>query len=177
MLFAADRQPEILEFTAGNQHDTGGAELRWRLVREDGSDFPDEEHPSLVALRTAQPVIDRRMIGAHIVLDWRPSSVPVQVRMDSAQIDQIVTNLFVNARDAIKENGVVALSTGLAHVSRSDCAKGHACQVPGDYVKITVSDNGEGIDKKTCRIFSNPFSPPRDAVKGPGWVLPWFMVS
>jgi two-component system, cell cycle sensor histidine kinase and response regulator CckA len=99
----------------------------------------------------------RRLIGENIVVDWQPSSEMYYVNMDPVQIDQILINLCVNACDAINGNGRITIRTGSVHVSPSDCNHGNCCKTPGNYVKLSVTDNGAGIDKRTLPHIFEPF--------------------
>ena len=63
------------------------------------------------------------------------------MKMDPAQIDQLLTNLCVNARDAIGDVGRLAIKTGTAECGWSDCV-GHLGCTPGSYVVLTVEDTG-----------------------------------
>lgn len=99
----------------------------------------------------------RRLIGENIVVDWQPSNEMDYVRMDSVQIDQILINLFVNARDAIIGSGRITVRTENVHLTPSDCNQGNCCNKPGDYVRLTVTDTGAGIDKQTLPHIYEPF--------------------
>ena len=90
----------------------------------------------------------RRLIGEDIDLAWLPRADLWPVKMDPSQIDQILANLCVNARDAIAGVGKVTIETGTAAFDEAYCAN-HVGFVPGDYVLLAVSDNGCGMDKET----------------------------
>ena len=109
----------------------------------------------------------RRLIGEDIDLIWQPSAVFGLVRMDPTQINQILTNLCVNARDAIAGVGKVTIETGCALFDQADCAE-HPGFVQGDYALLAVSDDGCGMDKETqVRIFE-PFFTTKGIGKGTG---------
>jgi signal transduction histidine kinase/ActR/RegA family two-component response regulator len=110
----------------------------------------------------------RRLIGENIVIDWQPSNELLYVKMDAVQIDQILINLCVNARDAITGSGRITIRTENVHISPSDCHPGNCCNNPGDYVKLTVTDNGSGIDKKTLPHIYEPFFTTKEHGKGTG---------
>jgi PAS domain S-box-containing protein len=98
----------------------------------------------------------RRLIGEAIDLVWRPGSNAWNVKLDPSQLDQILANLCVNARDAIAGVGKVTIETENATLDDAYCA-GHLGFVPGEYVRLTVSDDGCGMDKDTQARLFEPF--------------------
>ena len=109
----------------------------------------------------------RRLIGENIDLIWKPAAGLGLVKVDPTQINQILTNLCVNARDAIAGVGEVIIETEGAVFDQADCAE-HPGFIPGDYVMLAVSDNGCGMDKETqARIFE-PFFTTKGVGKGTG---------
>ena len=109
----------------------------------------------------------RRLIGEDIDLIWQPAADLGLVKADPTQINQILTNLCVNARDAIVGVGKVVIETGHVVFIQTDCAE-HPGAIPGDYVMLAVSDNGCGMDKETqARIFE-PFFTTKGIGKGTG---------
>ncbi|MFO1491485.1 MAG: PAS domain-containing protein [Kiritimatiellia bacterium] len=109
----------------------------------------------------------RRLIGEDITLAWRPGAGMRRVNLDPAQVDQILANLCVNARDAIAGVGEIALETGSVVIDEAYCAS-HPEALPGSYVFLSVSDDGCGMDKETqARIFE-PFFTTKGLGKGTG---------
>jgi len=109
----------------------------------------------------------RRLIGENIELVWKPVDEPCTVKMDPGQLDQILANLCVNARDAISGVGEILIQTGLTAFDEASCAYYLDCD-PGDYVQLTVSDNGCGMDKETASHIFEPFFTTKGLGRGTG---------
>ena len=112
----------------------------------------------------------RKLIGENIDLLWMPAANLWSVKMDPAQVDQIVANLAVNARDSIPGVGKITIETGKAEFDEAYCAQ-HADFVPGQYVLLAVSDNGCGMDKETREQIFDPFFTTKEVGKGTGMGL------
>ena len=109
----------------------------------------------------------RRLIGEDIDLAWMPGAELWPVKVDPSQIDQILANLCVNARDAIVGTGKVTIETN--NVTLDDAyAKTQPECVPGDYVMMTVNDTGQGMDAVTRAHLFEPFFTTKDVGKGTG---------
>jgi two-component system, cell cycle sensor histidine kinase and response regulator CckA len=109
----------------------------------------------------------RRLIGEDINLIWKPGTGLISIRMDPSQVDQILANLCVNARDAITNVGNVIIESATVSLDASYCAY-HAGTVPGEYVLLSVSDDGCGMDKQTLDKIFEPFFTTKDIGKGTG---------
>ncbi|MDK9708930.1 MAG: ATP-binding protein [Desulforhopalus sp.] len=109
----------------------------------------------------------RRLIGENIDLMWIPGSDLWPINMDPSQIDQILTNLCVNARDAIGGVGKLTVATKNAIFNQDYCAT-HAGSLPGEYVTIAVSDTGSGMDEETLTHIFEPFFTTKDIGEGTG---------
>jgi PAS domain S-box-containing protein len=112
----------------------------------------------------------RRLIGEDINLVWLPGENIRPVKMDPSQIDQILANLCVNARDAISaisDMGEVTIKTDLVTFDESYCAA-HAGYLPGEYIQLSVNDNGNGMDRETLPLLFEPFFTTKGIGKGTG---------
>ncbi|MDD2464583.1 MAG: PAS domain S-box protein [Desulfobulbus sp.] len=109
----------------------------------------------------------RRLIGEDIDLVWQPGSNLGQIYIDPSQLDQILVNLFVNARDAIGETGKVTIETDLVTIDARYCAD-HVEVEPGAYVLLAVSDDGCGIDAALVPLLFEPFFTTKEMGKGTG---------
>ena len=87
--------------------------------------------------------------------------------MDPGQLDQIMANLCVNARDAIADVGKVTIETGNVEFDEAYCSH-HYGFLPGEYVLLAVSDNGCGIDSETLVNIFEPFFTTKGSGKGTG---------
>jgi len=113
----------------------------------------------------------RRLIGEDIDVAWKPDTNLWKVKMDPSQIDQILANLCVNARDAIEGVGKVTIETENVVLDENYCAD-RAGFVPGDYVMLGVSDDGCGMDEETLANVFEPFFTTKEVGKGTGLGLP-----
>ncbi|MBI5831903.1 MAG: PAS domain S-box protein [Armatimonadetes bacterium] len=106
-----------------------------------------------------------RLIGEHIELRWAPADDLWPVRVDPSQIDQILANLCVNARDAISGTGRVTIET--RNRVLTDAPAG-ADLAPGDYVELSVADDGSGMDEHTVARIFEPFFTTKVVGEGTG---------
>jgi PAS domain S-box-containing protein len=112
----------------------------------------------------------RKLIGEDIDLLWMPAANLRPVKMDPTQVDQILANLAVNARDSISGVGKITIETGKAEFDETYCSQ-HSGFVQGHYVMLAVSDNGCGMDKETCEKIFEPFFTTKEIGKGTGMGL------
>jgi PAS domain S-box-containing protein len=108
-----------------------------------------------------------RTIPKIIKIDLTLAHGLAAVNADPTQIDQILMNLAVNARDAMPEGGRLILETANVTLDEGYCTT-HLGSKPGDYVLLTVSDTGEGMDKNTLEHIFEPFFSTKPAGKGTG---------
>ncbi len=109
----------------------------------------------------------RRLIGEDIELVWRPDPEPGIVRMDPAQIGQILTNLCLNARDAISGGGVITIATRTVRFDDAACEANPEAH-PGAYVRMTVHDTGSGIAPELLPRLFEPFFTTKELGRGTG---------
>ncbi|MFW5639958.1 MAG: response regulator [Thermodesulfobacteriota bacterium] len=109
----------------------------------------------------------RRLIGEDIHLIWLPQGGLWPTLIDPAQIDQILANLCVNARDAIDGIGKITIETGNVTLDESYCGN-HAGFIPGDFVLLAVSDSGCGMEKETLGKLFEPFFTTKEVGTGTG---------
>lgn len=109
----------------------------------------------------------QRLIGEDIDLAWRPEKKLWPVKIDPSQVDQILANLCVNARDAIKGVGKVTIETNNVVLNDEYCRE-HAGFHPGNYVMIAVSDSGYGMKKETLANLFEPFFTTKEMGRGVG---------
>ncbi|MGD9877897.1 ATP-binding protein [Desulfococcus sp.] len=110
----------------------------------------------------------RRLIGEAVELSWSPRTGLWPVRIDPAQVDQIITNLCVNARDAVTDVGKIAIETHNIVVDGSGDGDHPATLEPGEYVMITVTDNGIGMAPETLEKVFEPFFTTKASGRGTG---------
>jgi CheY-like chemotaxis protein len=109
----------------------------------------------------------RHLIGEDINLVWVPEYDLWPVKIDPTQIDQILTNLCINARDAIGGVGKIIIETHNVTYDKAFCDANENF-IPGDYVLLTVSDDGSGIEKETLDSIFEPFFTTKTESHGTG---------
>jgi two-component system, cell cycle sensor histidine kinase and response regulator CckA len=109
----------------------------------------------------------RRVIGEHIDLVTVADPRVGRVKADPGQIEQVVVNLAVNARDAMPNGGRLTIETANAYLDENYTAS-HIGAAPGHHVMLAVSDNGAGIDEEVQSHIFEPFFTTKQASKGTG---------
>jgi len=109
----------------------------------------------------------KRLIGEDIELATPPGPGTGRIKADQGQIEQVILNLALNARDAMPQGGRLVIET--ANVDLDDAyARRHAGVNPGPYVMLSVSDSGSGMDGETQRHIFEPYFTTKEQGKGTG---------
>jgi PAS domain S-box-containing protein len=108
-----------------------------------------------------------KVIGEDIELKTVLADKDIIVSADAGQIEQLLMNLAVNARDAMPKGGMLTVETGLMEMDE-EYRKIHAFGTPGEYAVISVSDTGVGMDEATRKRIFEPFFTTKDVGKGTG---------
>jgi PAS domain S-box-containing protein len=109
----------------------------------------------------------RRLIGEHIQLATALAPSLARVRADASQLEQVILNLAINARDAMATGGRLSIETANVDVDDS-YSQSHVGVQPGKYVMLAVSDTGTGMDEETKVHLFEPFFTTKDRTKGTG---------
>jgi CheY-like chemotaxis protein len=109
----------------------------------------------------------RRLIGEDVELVTRLTSARATIRADAGQIEQVIVNLAVNARDAMPRGGI--LTIGLDELELDDAfAREHPGSRPGPHVRLSVADTGVGMDAEVLSHLFEPFFTTKEVGKGTG---------
>lgn len=109
----------------------------------------------------------RRVAGESVRLEMRLSSESVVIVADRAQIEQVLMNLVINARDAVSGEGTIIIETGSRLVSDSEAEK-LGLKAGGVFASLSISDNGVGMDEETVKRIFEPFFTTKEVGKGTG---------
>ena len=146
---------------------TNGAELAHRLLVFSGKAEP---RLSPINLNKQIALVERllqRTIPKMIDIQLSLSGDLVEINADPFQMEQVLMNLAVNARDAMPDGGKLIVTTEMATLDEDYC-KLHAEAKPGRHVALTVSDTGHGMDKETIERIFEPFYTTKEAGRGTG---------
>jgi two-component system cell cycle sensor histidine kinase/response regulator CckA len=126
--------------------------------------------PKILSLNTAVTSLEsllRRLIGEDIQLVSKLDSTNGRLRADQAQLEQVLVNLIVNARDAMPKGGMLTIETAQVELTRSPVY--HITPLlPGPYVRLSVGDTGCGMDRQTQSHIFEPFFTTKGEGKGSG---------
>jgi PAS domain S-box-containing protein len=144
-----------------------GANLTMQLLAFSRQQIVSQEVVEpITAIRALEPML-RRLIGENIELRVVATAPLARLQMDPGQLDQIVMNLVVNARDAMPSGGSVTIEIGET-VFDDAYALEHFEVAAGRYVMVAVSDNGEGMDRETREHIFEPFFTTKEQGRGTG---------
>ncbi len=108
-----------------------------------------------------------RLIGEDIVLTTTYAACPCTIRADVSQIEQVLMNLVINARDAVATGGRIEIATTRVQLDGTEARAGNSLP-PGEYVRIAVTDNGAGIPREIQSRLFEPFFTTKDRGQGTG---------
>ena len=117
-------------------------------------------------VQAVEPML-RRVIDADITIEVELEGNPGAIVADEGQLEQVLVNLAVNARDAMQRGGTLRITTGVARLD-SALTVGEATVPRGDYVTLAVHDTGTGMDADTIRRAFEPFFTTKEQGKGTG---------
>jgi PAS domain S-box-containing protein len=109
----------------------------------------------------------QHIIGEDVRLEWQPGSDLWSVLIDPSQVDQIIANLCSNSRDSLREKGCISIATRNTSIDEEYCAH-NVGFLPGEYVQLSVSDNGSGIERSVLPHIFEPFFTTKEFGKGTG---------
>jgi signal transduction histidine kinase/CheY-like chemotaxis protein len=108
-----------------------------------------------------------RLIGEHIEFGFLPDSQQALVKADPGQLEQVIMNLAVNARDAMPNGGTLTVRSSVLAVEEAEAAQ-RPPMIPGRYVLLSVTDTGVGMDDATKAHIFEPFFTTKEIGKGTG---------
>jgi PAS domain S-box-containing protein len=126
--------------------------------------------PAVISLtsvvRGIQDMLER-LLGEDVRLVFVPESEIASVKADPGQMEQVLLNLSINARDAMPDGGTLTIETRNVQLDASYAAE-HPATRPGPYVMVAVSDTGTGMDEATRQRIFEPFFTTKELGKGTG---------
>jgi two-component system cell cycle sensor histidine kinase/response regulator CckA len=126
--------------------------------------------PKVFDLNNIVSIMDkmfRRIIGEHIELNTMLGSESLPVKADPGQLEQVIMNLVINARDAMPQGGRLTLESTRVFLDEAYCRL-HVDVTPGSYVLLAISDTGMGMDTETQTRIFEPFFTTKDKERGTG---------
>jgi two-component system cell cycle sensor histidine kinase/response regulator CckA len=127
----------------------------------------DSRNLDLNALLIELDNLLRRLIGERVQLELTLAAGPIMVRAEPTQLEQVVMNLVVNARDALADGGLIRIATAPRRVEASGRSAVAGLR-SGDFVELSVTDTGTGMDAETRRRLFEPFFTTKPVGQGTG---------
>ncbi len=127
--------------------------------------------PSVIEMNDVVTGVERmltRLLGEDIEVSWITSPTAGKVHADAGQIEQVIMNLVVNARDAMPKGGHLTIETANVLIEEGYAGVEHQGLVPGSYVMLAVTDTGTGMSAATQDRVFEPFFTTKDKSKGTG---------
>ncbi len=140
------------------------------LLFSRGGESKEQQVIDLAPLLTEAMKMLRPVLPSSIDFKYDIDKGPALVKADSTQINQLVMNLCINARDAMDENGLIELGVRNVELDAGTCSSCYQ-SVQGKFVEVSVTDNGPGIDAEKLRRVFEPFYTTKDIGKGTGMGL------
>lgn len=143
------------------------AEITRQLLTFSRQQIVDAKPLNLNDVLSGMTKMVKRLLGAEIELTLLPGNGLWNIKSDVGQLEQVVMNLAVNARDAMPSGGKLTIETANVELD-SEYADAHFGVIPGEYVLVAVSDNGIGMDRETKSRMFEPFFTTKPKGKGTG---------
>jgi CheY-like chemotaxis protein len=144
-----------------------GAELTRQLLAFSRHQAGEARSLSLNGVVSEVEGMLRRLIGEDIVLVSRLDAAGCRIRADRTQIDQVILNLVVNARDAMPRGGTLLIETAAVQVGEAEAWRQPEAR-PGSYVRLTVADTGCGMEPAVKEHAFEPFFTTKEEGRGTG---------
>lgn len=188
MLSVIMTQAELLKLKAGDQPGLAGAvggilggatraaELTRKLL---AFARKQESHPEVIDLNQqvdSTLKVLSRLMGENVELLWEPAADLWPASLDRSQVDQVVANLVINARDAVGGRGHIWVATGNRELTEEDCLRLPEAKA-GRYVVLSVRDDGCGMDQEVLQRIFEPFFTTKGRARAQGWASPRCSVS
>jgi PAS domain S-box-containing protein len=159
-----DRRPYVDQIKKAGER---GAALTKQILDFSRQRVTAPQVVDLHAILSEMEPLLRRLIGEDIDLLLRSGAGSGRVKVDPTQLEQVVMNLALNARDAMPDGGRLTMETGNVELDDAYC-RTHPDTRPGSYVMLAVSDNGHGMDAVTLARCIEPFFTTKPEGKGTG---------
>ncbi len=161
------KQPEYADLQKIFQAARSGADLVQRLLM-----FSRKAEPKPVPMSLNKQIVHvekllRRTIPRMIDIKLELTADLSDISADMSQMEQVLMNLAVNARDAMADKGTLTIATQAVRLDEDYCRL-HVDAKPGEYVLLEISDNGQGMDKKTIGRIFEPFFTTKEMGRGTG---------